>query len=65
MLDLLQKRNIEIEKVMAEASTIHGEKICNKLLKMNYIRETSHKTKIYCEEGKEFINIINRIKKYG
>lgn len=63
MLDLLQKRNIEIEKVMAEASTIHGEKICNKLLKMNYIRETSHKTKIYCEEGKEFIEAINRMKR--
>ena len=33
MFNLLQKRNIRIEKVMAEASTIHGEKICKKLLK--------------------------------
>ena len=37
LFDLLISRNIKIEKVMADASTINGEKICNKLLKMNYI----------------------------
>ena len=52
--------NIKIEKVMADASTIHGEKICKKLLKMEYVRDTSHNSKIYIIEGNEFINIINR-----
>lgn len=62
MFNLLQKRNIKIEKVMAEASTIHGEKICQKLLKMNYIRDTKHSSKIYCESGEEFVKAMNRIK---
>lgn len=62
MFNLLQKRNIRIEKVMAEASTIHGEKICKKLLKMQYIRNTNHASKIYCESGEEFIKAMNRIK---
>lgn len=64
MFNLLQKRNIRIEKVMAEASTIHGEKICKKLLKMQYIRDTNHTSKIYCEDGEDFIKAMNRIKKY-
>ena len=64
MFELLQKRNIKIEKVMAEASTIHGEKICRKLLKMQYIRETNHASKIYCEDGEEFMKAMNRIKRY-
>lgn len=34
LFDLLMKRNVKIKKVMADASTIHGEKICKKLLKM-------------------------------
>lgn len=63
MFELLQKRNIKIEKVMADASTIHGEKICKKLLKMQYIRETNHASKIYCEDGEEFIEVMRRIKK--
>lgn len=62
LLDLLLERNIKIERVMADASTIHGEKICNKLLKMNYIRDTSHNSKIYCENGKIFIKYIEKIK---
>ena len=45
---------------MADASTIHGEKICKKLLKMEYIRDTSHNSKIYIIDGNKFINIINR-----
>lgn len=60
LLNILIERNIKIEKVMADASTIHGEKICKKLLKMEYIRDTSHNSKIYIIDGNEFINIINR-----
>ena len=55
------KRNIKIEKVMADASTIHGEKICKKLLRMDYIRDTSHKSKIYCTIGDKFANTIKRV----
>ena len=62
LFDSLIKRNINIEKVMADASTIHGEKICNKLLKMHYIRDTSHDSKIYCVDGNEFIETINKFK---
>lgn len=63
ILDLLIERNIKIEKVMAEASTIHGEKICQKLLKMEYIRNTKYETNIYCEDGKKFIKVIDKIKR--
>ena len=45
---------------MADASTNHGEKICKKLLKMDYIRDTSHKSKIYCIDGQEIIKNINQ-----
>ena len=61
LLNILMKRNIKIEKVMADASTIHGEKICKKLLKMDYIRDTSHKSKIYCTSGDNFVNTIKRV----
>lgn len=62
LLNILMKRNIRIEKVMADASTNHGEKICKKLLKMDYIRDTSHKSKIYCIDGQEIIKNIKRVK---
>lgn len=62
LFDILGKRNIKIEKVMADASTTHGEKICKKLLKMNYIRETSHNSKIYCIDGEKFVEVINKLK---
>ena len=62
LLNILMKRNIKIEKVMADASTIHGEKICKKLLNMDYIRDTSHKSKIYCIDGQEIIKNIKRVK---
>jgi len=62
LLDLLVKRNIKIEKIMADASTIHGEKICRKLLKMNYIRNTSHTSKIYCVDGEKFIASVEKLK---
>lgn len=61
LFNLLMERNIKIEKVMADASTIHGEKICKKLLKMNYIRDTEHKSKIYCTSGENFVKNIKII----
>ena len=61
---LLIDRNIKIIKIMADASTEHGEKICEKLLKMDYIRNTSHSSKIYCANGNDFIKSINKIKKF-
>lgn len=62
IFDLLVEKNIEIEKVMADASTIHGEKICKKLLKMDYIRDTSHESKIYCEDGETFMKVLESIR---
>ena len=61
---ILIGRNIKIIKIMADASTEHGEKICKKLLKMDYIRDTSHESKIYCVDGNNFIKSINRIMKF-
>lgn len=63
ILNLLLERNIKIEKVMADASTIHGEKICKKLLKMDYIRDTNHESKIYCESGEKFMEAIEKMKR--
>mgnify|MGYP001033326352 CR=1 FL=1 len=64
LFNLIIKRNIKIEKVMADASTVHGEKICKKLLKMSYVTHTNHQSKIYCIDGKEFVSVINKINKY-
>lgn len=47
---------------MADASTTHGEKLCKKLLKMDYIRGTIHNSKIYCADGEKFVKNIMRIK---
>lgn len=63
LLEMLEKRKIKIEKVMADASTIHGRKICEKLLKMEFITDTSHESKIYCKEGKEWIETVQQLKK--
>ena len=60
---LLTNRNITIIKIMADASTEHGEKVCKKLLKMDFIRDTSHNSKIYCVDGNDFLESINRIMK--
>ena len=66
LFNTLIKRNIKIEKVMADACTMHGEKICKKLLKMNFITNTSHDSKIYCKDGEVFINEIKKLAcKYG
>jgi len=62
LLNILMKRNIKIEKVMADASTNHGEKICKKLLNMDYIRDTSHKSKIYCVDGEKVVSITEKLK---
>jgi hypothetical protein len=64
LFDMLKIKDIKIEKMMADASTIHGEKICIKLLKMHYIRNTSHKSKIYCVDGEEMLKTLDRIKKF-
>ncbi len=64
IVDVLVERNIKIEKVMADASTTHGEKICEKLLKMDYIRDTSHESKIYCEDGQTLKKAIEKMKRY-
>lgn len=58
---LLLDRNIKIIKIMVDASTEHGEKICKKLLKLNYIRDTSHNSKIYCINGNDFTKSIEKI----
>ena len=64
LFELLVDRNIKIIKIMADASTEHGEKICKKLLKMDYIRDTSHNSKIYCVDGSNFSKSINKIMKF-
>ena len=61
---LLIDRNITIIKIMADASTEHGEKLCKKLLKMDFIRDTSHNSKIYCIDGNDFINSFDKIIKF-
>lgn len=61
VFEVLLKRNIQVQKAMADASTIHGEKICRKLLKMDYIRDTNHASKIYCEDGERFIKAIKNL----
>ena len=63
LFELLVDRNIKIIKIMADASTEHGEKVCKKLLKMDFIRDTSHNSKIYCVDGNNFVESINRIMK--
>ena len=61
---LLIDRNTKVLKIMADASTEHGEKICKKLLKMDYIRDTNHDSKIYCIDGNDFKNSVDKIMKY-
>ena len=61
---LLIDRNIKIIKIMADASTEHGERICKKLLKMDYIRDTSHDSKIYCIDENDFIKSIHKIMRF-
>ena len=61
---ILIDRNIKIIKIMADASTEHGEKICKKLLKMDFIRDTGNNSKIYCIDENDFINSVDKIMKY-
>ena len=61
---LLIDRNTKVLKIMADASTEHGEKICKKLLKMDYIRDTNHDSKIYCIDGNDFKNSVDKIMKH-
>ena len=64
LFDMLIKRNIKIEKVMADASTMHGEKICSKLFEMQYITNTEHDSKIYCIDGELFKLKMIRLKEF-
>ena len=61
---LLIDRNTKVLKIMADASTEHGEKICKKLLKMDYIRDTNHDSKIFCIDGNDFKNSVDKIMKH-
>lgn len=59
ILDILKKRKIRIKEVLADAGTVHGRKICEKLLKMEFITDTFHGTKIYNIDGDTFIKVLN------
>ena len=63
LFNKLEIKNIKIEKVMADVETIHGEKLCNKLLKMDLKAKTSHDSKIYCSSGESFNKAIKKIRK--
>lgn len=65
LFELLNARNIKILKVMADASTVHGEKLCKKLLKMDYVRDTIHDSKIYEVDGDKFINTIKKLENFS
>ena len=61
LLEELLERNIKIKEVLADAGTIYGRKICEKILNMNFVTDTFHGTKIYNIEGKEFLEILRNI----
>lgn len=63
MYEELERMQIKIEALLAEASTIHGEKICTKMLNMKYIESTNHESDIYYLEGKNIEKIMNLVKK--
>lgn len=63
LFNKLENRNIKIKKLMADASTIHGEKICRKLLKMDFIIKTSHNSKIYCSNEENTYKEIQKLRK--
>ena len=62
MYEELERKQIEIDAILAEASTIHGEKICTKMLNMKYIERTNHESDIYYLEGEDTEKTINLIK---
>lgn len=66
MFKELKRKQIKVEALLAEASTIHGEKICKKMLNMKYIESTNHESDIYYLEGEkieEIIKLINKLLK--
>ena len=63
MYEELERKQIKIEELLAEASTIHGEKICTRMLNMKYIESTNHESDIYYLEGKNIEKIIKQVKK--
>lgn len=64
LYNLFLEKKIKVEKIMADASTIHGEKICKKLFQMTYVLDTNHESKIYEIEGDKFLERMERLKKY-
>lgn len=64
LLNKLEEDNISIKCVMADVSTIHGKKMCEKLLNMEWIRATSHDTNIYFVDGDTFKKSMNRMRKH-
>ena len=63
MFKELERKQIKIEGLLAEASTIHGEKLCKRMLNMKFIESTNHESDIYHLEGKNIEKIINCVKK--
>ena len=63
LFDIIDSKNIKVNKLMADASTIHGEKICKKLLNMKFVTNTSHCSKIYCIDGDNLNETFIRLRK--
>lgn len=40
------------------------KKYAKKLLKMDYITNTSHNSKIFCKDEDEFLNVLYRLKRF-
>ena len=63
LLQELQSKDIIIHKILAEACTIHGEKICTKLLKMQLIKETKEHTKFFMGNLNEMQEVLEKLKR--
>ena len=63
MFEELERKQIKIEALLAEASTIHGEKICKKMLNMKFVESTNHESDIYYLEGKDIEKIVKLVNK--
>lgn len=63
LIDITKQKILEIvnlgyfvKEVMADCSTLEGQKITQKLLKLKPFKKTSHSSMLYILNGKEFIN---------
>lgn len=63
LLQELQRKEIFIHKILAEACTIHGEKICTKLLHMKLIKETKEHTKFFIGNVDEMQKVLEKLKR--